>query len=108
MGVRGTPLHVWMEGLDEPLVVQVDQRDYAAWAAYRHTEGDLDSMIIMVRYLAWNAGKRQGKLSVAWKEFNDRLCIEALDPSTLSSEEEEEKEGEQGLDPGRKTAGASS
>lgn len=98
--LKGTELEVFMEGLEEPFLVRADQRDFAAWEA--RPEADTTGATVMLRFLAWNAGKRQGKVSVDWPTFNERLCIQALAPGDRL---EEESEDEQGLDPGPKVAG---
>lgn len=92
-----------MEGLDEPLMVTADQRDMAALEAFDEISDE--QYTLRQRYLAWHAAKRTNVVSVAWKEFNERLCIQASTPG-LEEENKEEGEDEQGLDPGRKTASA--
>jgi hypothetical protein len=98
--IFSTQLEIYMEGLDEPLTVTADQRDYAALEGFDQI-GD-EQYTLRQRYLAWHAAKRTNVVSVAWKEFNERLCIQASTPD--AGEEPEESEDEQGLDPGQKTA----
>lgn len=99
--VFSTDLEVFLEGRDELLTVTADQRDYAAWEA--HPDAGEDNTTTRMRFLAWSAGKRKGQISATWREFNDRLCIQAL-VADLDEPEDEESEDEQGLDPGRRTA----
>ena len=104
--VFSTDLEVHMEGLDEPLIVRADQRDYAAWEAY--ADGALaESLTTRLRFLAWNAAKRQGKVSIDFQTFNEKLCIQALIPQEDEPEPEGDEEDKQGLDPGRRTASGS-
>jgi hypothetical protein len=92
-----TELELFMEGLDQPLIVNADQRDYAAWEAF---DGNNGGRVTMQRFLGWNAAKRSGAVSVSWPEFG-RLCIQVYSPGE-EEEELEGPEGEQGLDPGLK------
>lgn len=94
-------LAMTMEGLDSPLMVVADQRDFAAWEGYEGWADHADT--VRLRYLAWHAAKRSGKVSVGWETFNDQLCIQVEAPDI---EAEPESEGEQGLDPGRKMPSA--
>lgn len=98
-GANSAVMEVFMEGLDEPLLVKIDQRDYAAWEA--HPDHGEDRYTLMLRFLAWSAGKRSGQIQVDWKTFNTRLCIQAMLQQMPKKEETDGQEGEQRLDPGR-------
>ncbi len=102
-------IEVIMEGLDEPLLVTVDQRDYAALET--RTEIGEEQYTTRQRFLAWSAGKRQGKISVTWQVFNEKLCIQAITREAEKPETaralDSEQEDEQGLDPGQSTLSGS-
>lgn len=101
-GLR-TEYEVVLEDPDERvIIVQVDQRDYAALevldgiaADAWHTKG---------RWLAWNAMRRKKLISASWKDFNDNLCVSV----GTKDEPADESEDEEGLDPGRMEVSAGS
>ncbi len=99
-------LEVHLDGRDQPILVEVDQRDYAAWEA--HPLADLAPPVTKIRYLAFSAGRRSGAIGkgVSWDEFNTMMCVQALVPDSDLPDEDadggaEDEEGEQGLNPGR-------
>lgn len=96
---KGAFMEVFLDGQEEPLLVRIDQRDYAAWEA--HPDHGEDRYTLMLRFLAWNGGKRSGQISADWKTFNTKLCIQALLQEAGETEETDDQEGEQRLDPGR-------
>jgi hypothetical protein len=78
--------------------VVVDQRDFAKWEAQPFR--DEESPHTKLRFLTWSSMTRQRLTSAAWPEFNERLLVETGVP------DDEDEEGEQGLDPGhRPTSG---
>jgi hypothetical protein len=81
-------------------VVATDQRDIARWE--RADEYEEDRRHTRIRFLAWSAMTRQGLTKASWADFNNVLCVQAF-----VAADEEDGEGEQGLDPGRRTASAS-
>lgn len=100
--IATTEIETWMEGLTEPLLITADQRDYAAVEAQDIPE---ESYATRLRWIAWHAGKRQGKVTVDWKTFNGSLCIQCTIPRAEDDEQEESEDG-QSLDPGRTEASA--
>lgn len=90
---------VVMEDPDERvLVVPTDQRDFAALEARDdipetswHTRG---------RFMVWNAMRRKKLTTATWEDFNRDLCA-SIAARGEESDDSEDGEDEQGLDPGR-------
>jgi hypothetical protein len=81
--------------------VIADQRDYARWEV--QPDADDARYHLKARFLAWSAMTRQGLTTTPFSRFNLNDCVEVHVP-----DDDESAEGEQGLDPGRKEAGAAS
>jgi hypothetical protein len=85
-------VHVYLEGVDEPVLVEYDQRDVAKMETL-----ELKGRTTVVRGMAWAAMHRQKLYRGAWEKFNEVDCVEVCDPP----EAEELNGAEDGLDPGR-------
>jgi hypothetical protein len=95
MGSKGRiELAVEIEGREQEVLVVVDQRDNARWEVQPFR--DDDAPFLRIRFLAWSALTRQGQYAAPFERFNDVDCMFVGAP-----DDDEEPEGEQGLDPGR-------
>lgn len=79
----------------ETLEVTTDGRD---WAAMEARQFPPNALLTIVRFLAWNALKREGKTRRSWEQFNliDCTNIEDITPEDSDADGEDE----QRLDPG--------
>lgn len=84
-------------GGDSPLEVDTDGRDWAAMEARQLPPG---ALLTRVRFLAWHALWRTGRTRRTWEQFNRNDCSMIDLPDT---DDDQDGEGEQGLDPGRST-----
>lgn len=101
MAVMTFRLQVEMEDAKTYDVV-ADQRDLAAWECQPFgTSGNaLDGrMHLALRFLAWNALRRNKLTALSWDEFNDQ-CVEVRDAPM--------EDVESPLDPGPKAPSAES
>lgn len=80
-------LDVWLEGQTEPIAVQTDQRDYAAWEIRPEAENDRAWVFTRGRFCAWHAAKRAGQYAGDWKTFNEK---DALQVKERAEEPEED------------------
>lgn len=80
------------------LTVHADQRDWARWEVQPFA--DEDRRTTKMRFLAWSTMTRQGLTAKAWDLFNETDCVEV---EAIVADAEEDQEGEQGLNPGRRT-----
>lgn len=85
------------------LRVHPDQRDFAAWEVQTFW-GD-ERVQLRMRFTAWSALRRRGDYKQPFERFNNVDCIEV---SVHRGEDDEDSEGEQGLDPGQQTPTATS
>jgi hypothetical protein len=78
--------------------VRTDQRDWAAMEAREFPRG---AIVTAVRYIAYNAMRREGLTRRSWEQFNTTDCVglEDVTPAT----DDTDSEDEQGLDPGPST-----
>jgi len=97
--INTTSLEVTLED-GTAFTAVADQRDMAAWEA--HPDNDGMRQLTVVRFLAWSAARRAGQYKGPWKAFNEQDCVQAIDPE-VSESDESDGEGEEGLDPGRRT-----
>ena len=92
--------------------VVADQRDFAKWEIQEFADNSVYQVVdgkrmetvqsrthLKTRFLGWSAMTRQGLTSVPFDKFNEVDCIE------VNSPDDENGEGEQGLDPGQTEAG---
>jgi hypothetical protein len=79
--------------------VHTDGRDWAAMEAKQFPPG---SLVTAVRFLAYNAAKREGLVRMSWEQFNLTKCV-LVDLIGQDDTDDEDSEGEKGLDPGRPT-----
>jgi hypothetical protein len=80
--------------------VVADQRDYARLEVQSFAQAGIHTRM---RFLSWSVMTREGKTSATWDEFNEVRCVETEAPDDTA--DDDETEGEQGLDPGPKTPG---
>ena len=62
--------------------IVVDQRDFAAWEAQPLFDPDNSRGHTRMRFLVWNAMRRQQLTTVLWPEFNTRALVDvdAVEP----------------------------
>ncbi len=104
MARRGeVQLYVVMDGSDAEVLVAVDQRDFAGWEAAPENRGELetedgirrvDDSHTRLRWLAWNAMRRQKKTAASWEDFHKLLCVQ-VSGASLADEESAGSEDEQ-------------
>jgi hypothetical protein len=94
-------LNVTMDGGQHYQVV-ADQRDYARLEVQPFAEVGLHTRI---RFFAWSVMTREGKTTATWDDFNLTHCVEV---ESVYDDDDDESEGEQGLDPGPTTPDAGS
>jgi hypothetical protein len=96
MAATRTPIQAEMDD-GRVLTAMFDQRDMAVMEALELPDR---ALMLKLRALAWSALRRSGQYTGTWEQFNEKDCVEAVDPSA----DEDEPEGEQGLDPGLSTS----
>jgi hypothetical protein len=75
--------------------VITDGRDWAALEAKQFPPG---SLLTSVRFMAYNAMKRNGQTKRSWEQFNTADCVSIDDISP----DDEDAEDEKRLDPGKR------
>jgi hypothetical protein len=75
--------------------IHTDQRDWAAMEAKEFPRG---AIVTAVRFIAYNAMRREGLTRRSWEQFNTSDCVDIDDvtPPVAATDGEDE----QGLDPG--------
>lgn len=76
----------------DPIMVQVDQRDLAAWEGCDVNIPDRPQLYTATRWMAWNAARRAGQIEkeLSWEKFNEHRCLKASVVSQPSAEDEED------------------
>ena len=95
----------WRVEMDDgtEFTVESDQRD---WAAMEALDLPPRAVATLFRALAWSAAHRTGVYKHDWKRFNTTDAVrvhDALGDEALDEAGPEDEEGEQRLNPGRKT-----
>lgn len=96
---------IYLDNGDD-LAVHTDGRDWAAMEAKQFGPG---AILTSVRFMAYNAAKREHGYKRSWEQFNGIDCvhIDDITPDTDGDEDDQDQEGEKGLDPGPTTSNAS-
>lgn len=86
-----------------PDEVHTDGRDWAAMEARAFPPG---ALLTAVRFMAFNAMKREHGYRRSWEQFNGQDCVH-IEDITPDRGDDGDGEDEQGLDPGPRTTNES-